>query len=70
MAALLKPVHKTGHCSAHKLLLCNSETACQNENWPPVFIVILANLPGLTSHSGYLSVQYILLFWPTSSLGG
>jgi hypothetical protein len=54
MATLLKPAHKTGHR--------NSETACQNENWPPVFILILAKLPRSTSHSGYLSVQYIILF--------
>jgi hypothetical protein len=61
MVALLKPAHKTGHCSTHKLLLYNSETACQNENWPPIFILILANFLGCLLILG-ICLFNILLF--------
>ena len=39
-----------------QVLLCNSETACQNEDWPPIFILILAN------HLGRLLILGICLF--------
>jgi hypothetical protein len=32
-----------------------------NENWRPVFIVVLPDLLGPTSPSGYMSVQYIII---------
>jgi hypothetical protein len=32
-----------------------------NENWRPVFIVVLSNLLGSTSPSRYMSVQYIII---------
>jgi hypothetical protein len=32
-------------------------------DWRPVFIVVLANLLGPTSPSGYLSVQYIIIIF-------
>jgi hypothetical protein len=45
-------VHQTGNC--------NSEMY-QNENWHPVFILVLPDLLGPTSPSGYVSVQYIII---------
>jgi hypothetical protein len=32
-----------------------------NENWRPVFIVVLPGLLGSTSLSGYVFVQYIII---------
>ena len=32
-----------------------------NENWSPVFILVMPDLLGSTSPSGYVSVQYIII---------
>jgi hypothetical protein len=50
----------TGNCSVHQTGNCNSGML-SNENWRPVFIVVLPVLLGPTSPSGYVSVQYIII---------
>jgi hypothetical protein len=45
-------VHQTGNCSFEM---------CQNENWHPVFILVLPDLLGATSPSRYVFVQYIII---------
>jgi hypothetical protein len=45
-------VHQTGNCNSEMLL---------NENWHPVFILVLPDLLGPTSPSRYVSAQYIII---------
>ena len=59
-ATLLQTCAPDCNCNAHQLGNRNSEML-SNENWRPVFIVILPVLLGPTSPSGYVSVQYIII---------
>ena len=53
-----------------QVLLCNSETACQNEDWPSVFIVILANCLGRLLILGICLFNRYYYLCLISSLGG
>jgi hypothetical protein len=46
MTTLLQTYAETRQLQCAQVLLYNSETTYQNENWPPVFILILANCLG------------------------
>ena len=70
MAALLQTCAQIGQVQCAQVLICNSENAFQNEDWPLVFILILANCLGqILILDTYLLIIYYFL-WPTSSLGG
>ena len=70
MAALLQTCAQKWALQCVQVMLYDFETAYQNEDWPPVFIVILANYLSRLLILGIYLFSIYYFFWPTSSLGG
>jgi hypothetical protein len=60
--SLLQTCAQLANFSAHKCCFCSCENACQNEDWPPIFILNLADCLGRLLILGTNSLVYIISF--------